>query len=424
MRFEKYDISPEIKSNLEELGLHRATDIQYKAIPAILNNEDVLAIAQTGTGKTAAFAIPIVDRVQTLKQNNKSLGIHCLVLAPTRELAQQIGKVFSKISKRTKANSYAIYGGVDQDPQIQQLAGGVDILIATPGRMFDLIHQKMIDVSQVKTLVLDEADHMLDLGFIKDIDSIKRKLTQRHQTLFFSATINKTIKKLAYSQIRSNALRIQISPENRVSKNVSHFVTKVDMDDKRHLLVNILKDQPDTKCILFTRTQVRVERVSKHLLKAGFEPLSLHGGMDQAERERNLEKFRGQDGGLLIATDVSARGIDLPGINLVINYDLPEDPEYYVHRVGRTGRAFDYGEALSFCSPEETEKLHKIEEFIGAKIEVAETHASALVDKSGLTPKKINFAELIKQEEEIYQKKQKKKKKKKTQRANVEIGLI
>jgi ATP-dependent RNA helicase RhlE len=264
-----------------------------------------------------------------------------------------------------------------------------------------------------RTLVLDEADHMLDLGFIKDIDSIKRKLTQRHQTLFFSATINKTIKKLAYSQIRSNALRIQISPENRVSKNVSHFVTKVDMDDKRHLLVNILKDQPDTKCILFTRTQVRVERVSKHLLKAGFEPLSLHGGMDQAERERNLEKFRGQDGGLLIATDVSARGIDLPGINLVINYDLPEDPEYYVHRVGRTGRAFDYGEALSFCSPEETEKLHKIEEFIGAKIEVAETHASALVDKSGLTPKKINFAELIKQEEEIYQKKQKKKKKKK-----------
>jgi ATP-dependent RNA helicase RhlE len=225
--------------------------------------------------------------------------------------------------------------------------------------------------------------------------------------------VRTTIKKLAYSQIRSNALRIQISPENRVSKNVSHFVTKVDMDDKRHLLVNILKDQPDTKCILFTRTQVRVERVSKHLLKAGFEPLSLHGGMDQAERERNLEKFRGQDGGLLIATDVSARGIDLPGINLVINYDLPEDPEYYVHRVGRTGRAFDYGEALSFCSPEETEKLHKIEEFIGAKIEVAETHASALVDKSGLTPKKINFAELIKQEEEIYQKKQKKKKKKK-----------
>jgi ATP-dependent RNA helicase RhlE len=207
MRFEKYDISPEIKSNLEELGLHRATDIQYKAIPAILNNEDVLAIAQTGTGKTAAFAIPIVDRVQTLKQNNKSLGIHCLVLAPTRELAQQIGKVFSKISKRTKANSYAIYGGVDQDPQIQQLAGGVDILIATPGRMFDLIHQKMIDVSQVKTLVLDEADHMLDLGFIKDIDSIKRKLTQRHQTLFFSATINKTIPKNRFQcNTRNNKL--------------------------------------------------------------------------------------------------------------------------------------------------------------------------------------------------------------------------
>jgi ATP-dependent RNA helicase RhlE len=196
------------------------------------------------------------------------------------------------------------------------------------------------------------------------------------------------------------------------------------MDDKRHLLVNILKDQPDTKCILFTRTQVRVERVSKHLLKAGFEPLSLHGGMDQAERERNLEKFRGQDGGLLIATDVSARGIDLPGINLVINYDLPEDPEYYVHRVGRTGRAFDYGEALSFCSPEETEKLHKIEEFIGAKIEVAETHASALVDKSGLTPKKSILPSSSSKKKKSTRKTKKEEKEKKTQRANVEIGLI
>ncbi|NQZ00575.1 MAG: DEAD/DEAH box helicase [Bdellovibrionales bacterium] len=416
MRFEKYDISPEIKSNLEELGFHRATDIQYKAIPAILNDEDVLAIAQTGTGKTAAFAIPIIDKIQYLKANKKTAGIHCLVLAPTRELAQQIGKVFSKISKRTKANSYAVYGGVDQDPQIKQLAGGVDILIATPGRMFDLIHQKAIDVSKVKTLVLDEADHMLDLGFIKDIESIKRKLTQRHQTLFFSATINKKIKKLAYSQIRSNALRIQIAPENRVSKNVSHFVAKVSMDDKRHLLVNILKDQPDTKCILFTRTQVRVERVAKHLAKAGFTPLSLHGGMDQNEREKNLEQFREQSGGVLIATDVTARGIDLKGINLVINYDLPEDPEYYVHRVGRTGRAFDYGEALSFCSPEEADKLKVIEEFIQAKIEVADVHESALIDKSAAPPKKTNFAELIEQEEEMYKQKQQKKKKSKKKR--------
>ncbi len=400
MRFENYDISPQIKTNLEDLGFLRATDIQFKAIPAIMNDEDVLAIAQTGTGKTAAFAIPIVDRIHELKESKKSDGIYCLVLAPTRELAQQIGKVFAKLSRGTKANSYAIYGGVDQDPQIRQLAGGVDILIATPGRMFDLIHQGHIDVSRVKTLVLDEADHMLDLGFIEDIESIKRKLTQRHQTLFFSATINKTIKKMAYSQIRSNALRIQIAPENRVSKNVSHYITKVSMDEKRHLLVNILSNQPDVKCMVFVRTKIRAERVGKHLAKNKIESLSIHGGMEQEAREANLEKFREQKSGVLIATDVSARGIDLPGIELVVNYDFPEDPEYYVHRVGRTGRGFEKGEALSFCSKEEAENLKEVEEFIDSKIEVLKTFEDALKEKPVIDLSEISFDKMIEQEEE------------------------
>ncbi len=424
MRFENYDISPQIKTNLEGLGFLRATDIQFKAIPAIMNEEDVLAIAQTGTGKTAAFAIPIVDRIHGLKESKKSNGIYCLVLVPTRELAQQIGKVFAKISRGTKANSYAIYGGVDQDPQIRQLTGGVDILIATPGRMFDLIHQEHIDVSRVKTLVLDEADHMLDLGFIEDIESIKRKLTQKHQTLFFSATINKTIKKMAYSQIRTNALRIQIAPENRVSKNVVHYIAKVSMDKKRHLLVNILSNQPDVKCMVFVRTKIRAERVGKHLAKNKIDSLSIHSGMEQEEREENLEKFREQKSGVLISTDVSARGIDLPGIELVVNYDFPEDPEYYVHRVGRTGRGFETGEALSFCSIEEAEKLKEVEEFIDSKIEVLEIYEGALKEKSEIDFGEISFEKMIEEEEENLRKmrpkkpKPKKKKSKKIKSKN------
>jgi ATP-dependent RNA helicase RhlE len=378
MKFDKYRISQELKDNLIAIGFHRSTDIQFKAIPPIMNGEDVLAIAQTGTGKTGAFAIPVINSIQEFKEaakNNKAIKgkvntkfIKCLVLVPTRELTKQIGKVFSQLSKNTKVTSYAVYGGVEQDPQIRQLEGGIDILIATPGRMFDLIAQGFIEVSKVKTLVLDEADRMLDLGFIKDINSIKTKLPRRHQTLFFSATINPKIKKLAYSQISSSAMRIQVSPENLVSQNISHFVTKVEMDEKRHLLVNFIKEAPEAKLIVFVRTQVRAERVLNHLLKNEIPAVNIHGGMDQKERESSLESFRDLKSGVLIATDVSARGIDLPGITHVINYDLPDDPENYVHRVGRTGRGFNKGDALSFCATEEKEKLKLIEEFIQTKI--------------------------------------------------------
>ena len=224
MKFEKYEISDEIKNNLEDMGFFRTTDIQFKTIPAIMNDEDVLAIAQTGTCKTAAFAIPIIDKIHNQKTSKRSYGIKCLVLVPTRELAQQIGQVCAQLTKNTRTSTYAIYGGVEQDGQIDQLIGGVDLLVATPGRMFDLISQEFIHIDKVRTLVLDEADHMLDLGFIEDIKSIKHKLKQRHQTLFFSATINPKIKKLAYSQVRSSALRIQVSPEKLVSKNITHFI--------------------------------------------------------------------------------------------------------------------------------------------------------------------------------------------------------
>lgn len=411
MKFEKFNISEEIKNNLEENGYFRTTDIQFKTIPAIMNGEDVLAIAQTGTGKTAAFAIPVIDLIHSQKTSQRTFGIQCLVLVPTRELAKQIGHVIAKLSKHTRTNSYAIYGGVEQDPQIAQLAGGVDILIATPGRMFDLIHQKHIDVSTVKILVLDEADHMLDLGFIEDIESIKRKLRQRHQTLFFSATINPKIKKLAYSQIRSDALRIQVSPEQMVSRNVTHCIAKVEMDEKRHLLVNFLKANPEAKALIFVRTQVRAERVILHLGKNQIVAVGLHGGMAQAEREKNLEIFRGQKAGVLIATDVSARGIDLPGITHVINYDLPDEAENYVHRVGRTGRGFAKGDAISFCSTEEKEKLALIEEFIQTKILELKVDKDVLSEVSQPAIEDMELSEILAQEEARMAEPKRKKKK-------------
>jgi ATP-dependent RNA helicase RhlE len=381
MKFDKFPLSPEILSNLQEMGFHRTTDIQFKTIPAILKGEDVLAIAQTGTGKTGAFAIPIINMLQEIKAKSRVHAIRCLVMVPTRELAKQIGSVVARLTRGTGVTSYAIYGGVEEDPQVQQLAGGVDILIATPGRMFALIRLGAVHVNRVEMLVLDEADRMLDLGFIPDIKSIKRLLTQRHQTLFFSATINSEIKSLAYSQVRQSALRIQVSPENMVSKNITHSVARVEMDDKRHLLVYFLKANPKAKAIVFVRTQVRAERVIAHLAKQDIESVGLHGGLSQEVRETNLENFRALESGVLIATDVSARGIDVPGINYVVNYDVPDDPENYVHRVGRTGRGFAKGDAVTFCAPEELEKLAAVEELTTKKIPEIEVHAGALVEQ-------------------------------------------
>lgn len=411
MKFEKLDLAPEIVRNLQDNGYFRTTDIQFKTIPAVLNGEDVLAIAQTGTGKTAAFAIPIIQILHSRKSSHRNVGIQCLILVPTRELAQQIGQVVAKLSRNTKATSFAVYGGIEQDPQIAQLAGGVDILIATPGRMFDLIHQGHIDPREVNILVLDEADQMLDLGFIEDIESIKRKIQRNHQTLFFSATINPKIKKLAYSQIRSNALRIQVSPEKMVSKNINHSVTRVEMDQKRNLLQNFIVENPEAKTIVFVRTQVRAERVNESLRKNKFTVQSLHGGMDQSERESNLEAFRGGAAGVLIATDVSARGIDLPGITHVINFDVPDNPENYVHRIGRTGRGFAKGSAITFCSSEELGKLSAVEEFLQTKIPQFKVEKALLETARTADIESLDIAEMLAAEEALYEKPKRKKRK-------------
>ena len=370
MKFEKFPITEAIKKNLSRLGFVRTTDIQFKAIPSIMAGEDVLAIAQTGTGKTAAFAIPIIHQIDQRKRSKRTLGIQCIVMVPTHELAMQIGEVFASLSKQTKVKAFAIYGGVEQNPQIKKLQDGIDVLIATPGRLFDLIHQGYIHLKRVETLVLDEADHMLDLGFIRDIQAIKRMLTQQHQTLFFSATINKDIKKLAYSQIRNTAIRIQISPENLVSKNVTHYVMFVEMDDKRFFLEQFMTDNPESRVIVFVRTRVRAERVAKAMGRVGIETVTIHSEKNQFERAEVMNSFKTGEKNILIATDVSARGIDIPNVNYVVNYDLPDEAENYVHRVGRTGRGVNKGIAISFCSKEENTHLEEIQDFLDTDIQV------------------------------------------------------
>jgi ATP-dependent RNA helicase RhlE len=384
MKFDTYPITGIIKKNLAAAGYKRPTDIQYKAIPSILKGEDVLAVAQTGTGKTAAFAIPVIDRIHKSKRSGKKGGIQCIVMVPTRELAGQIGAVFSALSRHTRVIPLCIYGGVEQAQQIAQLKKGIDILVATPGRMFDLISQGAVAVSRVNTLVLDEADRMLDQGFIKDIQAIKKKLPQRHQTLFFSATIDKEIKKLAFSQVKTSAIRIQISPDDPVSKNVTHWMMKMAMDDKRFFLRRFVRDHEDARIMVFVRTKVRVERVARALERSSIACVTIHGDKDQAQRNQVMAKFKAGEYKILIATDVSARGIDVPDLDYVINYDLPEDPENYVHRVGRTGRGTRKGEAFSFCSLEEEPLLAQIQALLKKPIHMVpvslEEHAQILVE--------------------------------------------
>jgi len=412
MKFDTYHISSALKKNLASLGFKRPTDIQYKAIPSIMKGEDVLAIAQTGTGKTAAFAIPVIDKIHKVKTSKRSQGIKCMVLVPTRELAIQIGTVFDELSRHTKVKTMAIYGGVEQDPQIKTLDRGIDVLVATPGRMFDLISQGAIRLKRLDTFVLDEADHMLDLGFINDIRAVKRKLVKKHQTLFFSATINKEIKKLAFSQVKSSAIRIQISPEDPVSRNVSHFVMFVEMADKRFFLRRFIHDNPEARIIVFVRTRVRAERVAKALERGDIKSSTLHGEKNQEDRTNVMTRFKQGKINILIATDVSARGIDIPDVHYVINYDLPEKSENYVHRVGRTGRGVKKGIAISFCSKEEKERLDAIQGFLNKKIEMISINRKDHAETITLPSKTQSIQDLI-QEQEAWEKKKRKKRKRK-----------
>ena len=415
MKFDDYSISHELKKNIAELGFKRPTDIQFKSIPPILKGEDVLAIAQTGTGKTAAFAIPIISILQEMKHSVRyEEGIKCIVLEPTRELALQVTEVFQKMAKGTKVETLCLFGGVDQAPQVDKLVKGVDILIATPGRMFDLIYQKHLKITGVEILVLDEADHMLDLGFIKDIQDVKKFLPKFHQTLFFSATINEQIKKVAYSLVR-NAIRIQLSPKDPIAKNIKHSVAFVEMDDKRFFLERVINENPESKILVFVRTKVRAERVKSAMQRVGIESETIHGDKEQLDRLSVLDKFRSGEVKILIATDVSARGIDIANVDYVVNYDLPDVPENYVHRVGRTGRGMQKGLAVSFCATEEKPILDEIESFMGKKIRVLELDQQEYAETIDFSKDTTNYdlKALLKEAEELEALKKKTKKKKK-----------
>lgn len=411
MKFEEYSIADGIKTSISKLGFKKPTDIQFKSIPPILRGDDVLAIAQTGTGKTAAFAIPVLHTLQERKIKGRPDGVKCLVMVPTHELALQTENVFRVLGKHTRIKTFAIHGGVEQDPQIERLNKGVDVLIATPGRMFDLVSQGVLQLQRVEILVLDEADHMLDLGFIKDIRDLMRHLPRKRQTLFFSATIDEKIKKIAYSLV-TDAIHIQISPKDPVAKNIEHAVAYIEMDDKRFFLENVITNNPDQKILVFVRTKVRAERVKKALERVDIQSETIHGDKEQKQRQLTMQLFHKGEIKVLITTDLSARGIDIPHVELVVNYDLPESPEYYVHRVGRTGRGANKGQAISFCSKEEREMLTTIEEQLGKPIYRTEISKGFYKDtiKSSKENEETDWQSLIDQEED-FQKNRKKKRK-------------
>ena len=413
MKFEKYPIDPRVVQAIADLGFKRPTDIQYKSIPYILKGEDLFAIAQTGTGKTAAFAIPLIDKILKQKEAaRRKDGVLALILVPSHELALQINEVIEQLSIYTEVYSAALIGGVDQDPQIELLQAGTDIVVATPGRMFDLIHQGHLRTHRIQTLILDEADLMLDLGFRKDIFDIIAKLPKRKQTLFFSATINKALKQTAYKIVRQEAIRIQLSPKDPVSKNVDHSVIYVDMDHKRFFLERVIRENPDQKIIAFARTKVRVERIAKAMARVDIDSITIHGDKEQEERTAVLQEFTTTDMQLLIATDVSARGLDIPAVGIVVNYDLPELSENYVHRIGRTGRGNNRGHAYSFCAPNEKELLEDIQDYIQTDITVLKLDKGSYNDTLKIDRERTYDYMSIVEEIDEHEKRKKKKKKK------------
>ncbi len=413
MRFEQYNFVPALKRNLEALGFRKPTDIQFRAIPPTLKGEDVLAIAQTGTGKTAAFAIPTIQLLYTRPGNKEQYSTRCLVMVPTHELAIQVSEVYKQLITGMGLHVVGIYGGVNQDQQIALLKNGADVLVATPGRMFDLASQGFLSFKNVEILIIDEADHMLELGFIHDMEQLIRRIPRNRQTLFFSATINERIKDLAYGLVR-HAVRIQISPNDPVSKNIDHSVAFVEMDDKRFFLERFINDNPDSKILVFVRTKVRAERVMKALERVNISSQTIHSGKDQNERSQIMDSFKSGNNRVLIATDVSARGVDIPSVEFVINYDLPEVSENYVHRVGRTGRGNQRGKAVSFCSTEEKPILAEIESYLTkpiAVMQMTQGEYQATVDVS--EESEHDWRSLLKEHDEYGAKAKKKKKPKK-----------
>ncbi|MFG5858584.1 MAG: DEAD/DEAH box helicase [Dysgonomonas mossii] len=367
MTFKELNIIEPILKALEEKGYTTPTPIQEKAIIPALTNRDVLGLAQTGTGKTAAFSLPIIQQLYLNKVSGKRREIRALILTPTRELAIQINDSLNDYTQYTGLRHCVIYGGVKQKAQTDELKTGIDILVATPGRLLDLINQGFINLDSIRHFVLDEADRMLDMGFIHDIKRLLPKLPKEKQTLFFSATMPSTIASLSRSILR-DPLKVEVTPASSVIDTIKQYLYFVEKQEKKDLLINLLKKDKKQSVLVFSRTKHGADKIARLLCKAGIGSEAIHGNKSQNARQRALNNFKSQKTRVLIATDIAARGIDVDQLELVINYDLPDVPETYVHRIGRTGRAGNSGTALTFCSAEENAMLNDIQKLTGKKL--------------------------------------------------------
>ncbi len=387
MLFSSLNIIDPILKAVEEEGYTTPTPIQAEAIPIVLQGTDLLGCAQTGTGKTAAFAIPILQLLSANKTFLKTKKIRSLIVTPTRELAIQIEESFKAYGRHTGLTCTVLFGGVNQNPQTAALRKGVDILIATPGRLLDLMGQGFLTLRDVEIFVLDEADRMLDMGFIHDVKKLLAVLPKSRQSLFFSATMPPDIVKLA-NTILHNPSKVSVTPDSSVVEIIQQSVYFVDKGNKSALLLEILKDQKIKSALVFTRTKHGANTVVKILLKHGITAEAIHGNKAQTARQRALSNFKDQTTRVLVATDIAARGIDIDDLQYVINYEMPNISETYVHRIGRTGRAGAEGTAYSFCDAEEKEYLRDIEKLITQKIPVAENPLFPLMDHNPVkTPK-------------------------------------
>lgn len=400
MQFEDLKIITPILKALKDEKYSVPTSIQTKAIPLILNRNDVLGSAQTGTGKTAAFAIPILQHLYLDRQQNKSpRKINALIITPTRELAIQIGESFSTYGKYTGIKNTVIFGGVSQHAQTVQLKIGVDVLVATPGRLLDLMDQGYIRLKDIEYFVLDEADRMLDMGFIHDIRKILAKLPTKRQTLFFSATMPKNIVELS-NTILTNPIKVEVSPVSSAAKTLEQLLYYTNRSTKEKILSHILKDQSINQVLLFSRTKHGADRITRNLLKRNVKTAAIHGDKAQNQRQKALTQFKEGKIRVLVATDIAARGIDIDKLKYVINYDIPNLAETYVHRIGRAGRAGEKGISISICEPEENIFIKDIERLIKKKIQVIHDNPFPQTDKP------MNAAEKKEWEKEKIRKKQ------------------
>ncbi|UYZ59940.1 DEAD/DEAH box helicase [Hymenobacter latericus] len=379
MTFNDLQLLPELLTALHATGYERPTPIQQQAIPYVLDARDLLGVAQTGTGKTAAFTLPLLQRLHLSKPTNQPSGpraVRALILTPTRELAIQIGESFATYGQNLKLRHAVIFGGVSQHPQVEALRRGVDVLIATPGRLLDLINQGYIDLKRLEIFVLDEADRMLDMGFINDIRRILPLLPKQRQSLFFSATMPPTIQQLADSILR-NPVQVAVTPVSSTAEKVEQAVYMIEKTDKPYLLLEVLSNPELRRVLVFTRTKHGADRVAKGLNAKGIVAEAIHGNKSQNARQRALQNFKSGETRVLVATDLAARGIDVDELSHVVNYELPNEPETYVHRIGRTGRAGAEGMALSFCDQEERAYLQDIQRLINREIPLVDNHSYA-----------------------------------------------